>query len=133
MTQRRFSKLSLLNDGTFESDNETSTIVIVPWGGSKGPALAAYNKLREEGIDVGWYYTMYIHPMPGEMIESLREKDLVIVPELNYMGQFSSVLRSDNVNAVSITQYTGLPFKELELVNRVKKLINIHNIEGVTA
>ena len=39
MTERRFRKLQLLNDGTFESDNEDSGIALVPWGGSKGCLL----------------------------------------------------------------------------------------------
>lgn len=123
MTERRFSKLQLLNDGTFESDNEDSGIALVPWGGSKGPGLDAYNQLRSEGTDIGWYYTMYIHPMPEEMLNALKEKDLVIVPELNYLGQYSSVLRAEGINAVSITQYTGLPFKVRDLVSRINELI----------
>ena len=122
MTERRFSKLQLLNDGTFESENEGSGIALVPWGGSKGPALDAFNELREEGVDLSWYYTMYIHPMPEKMLNALKQKDLVIVPELNYMGQFASVLRGEGINAVAITQYTGLPFKVRDLVANIKKL-----------
>ena len=134
MTERRFSKLNLLNDGTFEEDNNKNTdIVIVPWGGSKGPALAAYNTLREENVDVGWCYTMYLHPMPDKMLEALKSKELVIVPELNYMGQFSSVLRSEGVKAVSITKYTGLPFKESELIERIRKIVESHKLKGVMA
>ena len=134
MTERRFSKLNLLNDGTFEEDNNTNTnIAIVPWGGSKGPALAAYNALREENVDVGWCYTMYLHPMPEKMLEVLKSKELVIVPELNYMGQFSSVLRSEGIKAVSITKYTGLPFKESELIERIRKIIESLVLKGVMA
>jgi 2-oxoglutarate ferredoxin oxidoreductase subunit alpha len=123
MTERRFSKLSLLNDGTYESDNEDAEILIVPWGGSKGPAYEAYEQLKKDKVDIGWMYTMYIHPMPEKMLEILRSKKLVVVPELNYMGQYSSVLRSDSINAVSITQYTGLPFKVNSLVEKIKALI----------
>ncbi len=134
MTERRFSKLNLLNDGTFEEDNNKNTdIVIVPWGGSKGPALAAYRSLREENVDVGWCYTMYLHPMPEKMLEMLKNKKLVIVPELNYMGQLSSVLRSDGVNAVSITKYTGLPFKESELIERIRTIVKTNTLKGITA
>jgi hypothetical protein len=42
---------------------------------------------------------------------------------LNYLGQFSSVLRSMGINAHSITQYTGLPFKEGYLVEQVQEMI----------
>jgi pyruvate/2-oxoacid:ferredoxin oxidoreductase alpha subunit len=54
------------------------------------------------------------------LVEELRKKDLVIVPELNYQGQFSGVLRSLGVRAESITQYTGLPFKVGDLVERIR-------------
>ena len=132
MTERRFSKLLLLDDGTFESENESSNIALAPWGGSKGPALDAFNELREEGVDLSWYYTMYIHPMPEEMLTALKQKDLVIVPELNYMGQFASVLRGEGINAVAITQYTGLPFKVRDLVANIKELTDSAVKDGAT-
>ena len=124
MTERRFSKLRLLENEEYESSNEDAPIVIMPWGGSKGPTLAAYNQMIEDGVEVGWYYTMYLNPLPKAMLEELRLKKLVLVPELNYMGQFSSFLRSQGVNAESITQYTGLPFKVNELVDRVVERVN---------
>tara|TARA_Y100000814_G_scaffold105322_1_gene74042 strand:+ start:639 stop:2354 length:1716 start_codon:yes stop_codon:yes gene_type:complete len=124
MTERRFSKLDLLKDGSFESQNSDASIALVPWGGTKGPALDAYNQLVADGIDLSWYYTMFIHPMPPEMIEALRQKDLVIVPELNYMGQYASYLRSEGINAKAITQYTGLPFKVRHLVTEIKNLVS---------
>ena len=132
MTERRFNKLGLLDDGTFESIDEGSRIALVPWGGTKGPALAAFNELRNRNVDLSWYYTMYLNPMPAEFLEALKEKDLVIVPELNYMGQFSSVLRAVGVRARSITQYTGLPFKERDLVRRIQEIVCEFVTEGVS-
>ena len=132
MTERRFAKLGVLNDGTYESDNSESSIALVPWGGSKGPARDAYNILKNSDIDVSWYYTMYIHPMPQNMLDDLREKELVIVPELNFMGQFGSVLRSEGINAISITQYTGLPFKVKDLVSKIRYSIEEYTKEGST-
>jgi pyruvate/2-oxoacid:ferredoxin oxidoreductase alpha subunit len=62
-----------------------------------------------------------LNPLPPALLEELRQKKLVIVPELNYLGQFSGILRQLGINAVSITQYTGLPFKEKFLVERVRE------------
>ncbi|MBI4328748.1 MAG: 2-oxoacid:acceptor oxidoreductase subunit alpha, partial [Chloroflexi bacterium] len=61
MTERRFGKLKLLEDGTYESELAEQPIALMPWGGSKGPAREAYNALREEGRRIGWCYTMYLH------------------------------------------------------------------------
>jgi 2-oxoglutarate ferredoxin oxidoreductase subunit alpha len=131
MTHRRWSKLELLEDGTYESRNPEASIAVMPWGGSKGPSREAYERLTEAGEDIGWYYTMFLHPLPPELLEELRTKELVLVPELNYLGQFSSFLRSLGVRAESITQYTGLPFKVNDLVERLTEKVRATQREEV--
>ena len=124
MTERRFAKLKLLEEGsTYESENTDAKIAVVPWGGSRGPARAAFNALTAAGQDVGWYYTRFLNPLPPAMLEELRSKDLVLVPELNYLGQFAGYLRVLGVKAEAITQYTGLPFKEGHLVTKITEHI----------
>ena len=119
--QRRFGKLELLHESEFECENPEAAVAVVPWGGSKGPALEAYRHLVSEGLNVGWAYTMFLNPLPPAMLEHLRSKELVLVPELNYQGQLSSILRSYGVNAESITHYTGLPFKVGDLKREIRE------------
>jgi len=133
MTERRFSKLGLLNDGTFEALGTDSEIAVMPWGGSKGPSREAYDYLVESGEKLGWYYTMYLNPLPEKLLEELKQKDLVIVPELNYLGQFSGVLRSQGVKAESITQYTGLPFGVKDLQRRIAERVAAEKEQRVPA
>jgi 2-oxoglutarate ferredoxin oxidoreductase subunit alpha len=133
MTERRFSKLKLLEDGFYESENTGEPVAVMPWGGSKGPAREAYNQLQEQGVSVGWYYTMFLNPLPPKLLKELQQKELVIVPELNYQGQFSSVLRSLGVRAQSITQYTGLPFRVRDLVENITEMAQSHRKEMVRA
>ena len=64
MTERRFSKLNLLKDGFYESENVDSRIAVMSWGGSKGPSQEAYTQLRDQGLDISWYYTMFLNPLP---------------------------------------------------------------------
>ena len=132
MTERRFSKLKLLENEKYESRNTDASIALMPWGGSKGPAQGAYESVLDSGMEIGWYYTMYLNPLPADLLEELREKDLVLVPELNYLGQFSSVLRSQGVNAESITQYTGLPFKVGELAIRIAERLEQEQKVSIT-
>ncbi len=122
MTERRFSKLKLLEDDNYESENPSDPVAVMTWGGSKGPTREAYDILMSQGQRIGWYYTIQLNPLPPALLEELRQKDLVIVPELNYQGQFSSILRSLGVRAESITQYTGLPFKVRELVENITEM-----------
>ena len=133
MTERRFSKLKLLEEDDYEHDQPEQAVVMMPWGGTKGPAMEAYRVLKESGVPVGWCYTMFLNPLPPKLLEELRKKDLVIVPELNYQGQFASILRSMGVKAEAITQYTGLPFKSKELVSRITELTNASRGEMVRA
>ena len=98
----------------------------MPWGGTKGPAREAFDQLSVDGTPIGWYYTMFLNPLPPALLEDLRRKDLVLVPELNYQGQWASMLRSYGIKAEAITQYTGLPFKVGELVDRIKNIVDSH-------
>ena len=131
MTKRRFSKLDLLKDGTFESKNSDHPVAVLPWGGSKGPMSEAYDILEQEGVPVAWNFTMYLNPLPPDLLEELRSKELVLVPELNYLGQFAARLRQLGVKAEAITQYTGLPFKVADLVRRVTERVEAQS--GVAA
>jgi 2-oxoglutarate ferredoxin oxidoreductase subunit alpha len=124
MTERRFGKIKLLEENEYESDQTEQSIAVLPWGGSKGPTQEAYAELKESGLPLSWYYTMFLNPLPPKMLEELKTKDLVIVPELNYQGQFSNILRSMGVKAESITQYTGLPFKARTLVEKITEMTN---------
>lgn len=120
MTERRFSKLKLLENEPYEAENTKAKVAVMTWGGSKGSSREAYDALREQKVDLAWYYTMFVNPLNPALLDELREKDLVIVPELNFQGQFASLLRSKGVKAVELTQYTGLPFKANELAKRIK-------------
>ena len=74
---------------------------------------------------------MYINPLPPALLDKLKEKKLVLVPELNYLGQFASLLRSLDVRAESLTQYTGLPFKVKDLVARISARAHTERKEDV--
>jgi 2-oxoglutarate ferredoxin oxidoreductase subunit alpha len=119
MTERRFGKLKLLEDDNYESENPEEPIALITWGGSKGSTREAYDQMMKQGQRIGWYYTMQLNPLPPKLLEELRQKELVLVPELNYLGQFSSILRAMGVKAESITQYTGTPFKVNDLMSKI--------------
>ena len=131
MTERRFGKIKLLEEDNYERDETGHLIAVMPWGGSKGSAQEAYHTLKQQGLPISWYYTMFLNPLPPKLLEELKQKELVIVPELNYQGQFSSILRSLGVKAESITQYTGLPFKARTLVDRITEMTNMRLKEAV--
>jgi len=128
LMERRFKKLDLLDGAHFEIENADAEVIIMPWGSSKGPAREAYDRLREQGADIGWLYSVALHPLPEDVLEILKSGKRIIVPELNYLGQWSALLRQDGYNAESITQYTGLPFRPADLVVSIGERIGV----GVT-
>ena len=134
LTHRRFEKMQLLNDAPYEIENQDAAVLIMPWGSSKGPAREAYEELLESGQDVGWIYSMALNPLPEEVRSVLAAADRVLVPELNYLGQWSAILRQSGYRAESVTQYTGLPFRPSTLVEMIgAKLSESRTGKGLVA
>jgi 2-oxoglutarate ferredoxin oxidoreductase subunit alpha len=129
LMERRFKKLGLLDGAHYEIENTDADVIIMPWGSSKGPAREAYDRLREKGDNIGWLYSVALNPLPEEVLEVLKSGKKILVPELNYLGQWSSLLRMEGFNAESITQFTGLPFRPADLVESISERIGA----GVTA
>ena len=131
LTERRFKKLSLLDDAHYEIEDEDSQVIIMSWGSSKGPAREAYLRLKKQGADIGWIYSVALNPLPEKVKQALGKADFILVPELNYMGQWSAILRQHGYKAESITQYTGLPFKPDTLVQKIQARIEeIKSLKG---
>ena len=76
---------------------------------------------------------MFLNPMNPALLDELRAKDLVLVPELNYQGQLAGLLRAQGVKAEAVTQYTGLPFKPSELSERIEARLAGARRQAVTA
>lgn len=129
LIERRFKKLDLLDGASYEIENPDAEVILMPWGSSKGPAREAYDRLRQRGENLGWLYSVALHPLPGAVKDVLKLADKIIVPELNYLGQWSALLRQEGYRAESITQYTGNPFKPSDLVELIGERIGA----GVTA
>jgi uncharacterized protein (DUF849 family) len=57
----------------------------------------------------------------------------VIVPEVNYDGQFARHLRARlGLETISVTKYGGLPFAPAEIVARVREVMDALKIEPLT-
>ena len=98
------------------SNSET---VLVGWGSTEGHLHAAANEL---GCDLVQFN--YIHPLPKNTHEVLRQYKRIVVCELN-TGQFAAYLRA-NFPDLPIEQYNeiqGQPFAVERIVNFVKSLV----------
>jgi len=91
-------------------------LAVVGWGSTYGPLYQAVRRLRKEGHAVSHIHIRYLHPFPRNLGTLLVGFERVIVPEMN-AGQLVTVLRSTYlVDAESLSQVTGKPFKVSDVI-----------------
>lgn len=99
--------------------NRDSDTLLVGWGSTEGHLHAAANEL---GCALAHFN--YIHPLPKNSEEVLRQYKRVVVCELN-SGQFAAYLRS-KIDGLQVEQYnemTAQPFAVDRIVNFVKNTL----------
>lgn len=103
--------------GPLEVDDPTgdAKVLVLGWGSTYGPNLAAVRRLRADGKSVAHAHLRHLNPFPANTGEVLARYDRVIVPEMN-LGQLAMLLRAKYlVDVRSHTSVRGLPFKVVDL------------------
>ncbi len=103
--------------GPLEVDDPSgdARVLVLGWGSTYGPNLAAVRRLRAEGKSVAHAHLRHLNPFPANTGEVLQRYDRVIVPEMN-LGQLAMLLRAKYlVDVRSHTSVRGLPFKVADL------------------
>lgn len=133
MTEKRFKKLDMaLNYSTFYPQfNPVSwygprqaDIGIISWGSTGGAVREAELRAREEGHSVACLHVTMLNPLPARQIrEFIRACRRVIIPELNYMGQFARLVKSHiPCDPVQINEATGLPIPVDEILQTIREV-----------
>ncbi len=102
--------------------NPQSDTLLIGWGSTEGHLLAA-----AEQLDCALAHFNYIHPLPKNTEEVLRQYQRIVVCELN-SGQFAAYLRS-KMEGLQLEQYnemTAQPFS----VDRIVKVINQASLQS---
>ncbi len=98
-------------------------LAVVGWGSTFGAINQAVKRCRSDGVDVSHIHIRHIWPLPANLGELLARFDRVMVPEMNN-GQLVHLLRSRYlVDAESITQISGQPFKVSTLDQEIRKRV----------
>jgi 2-oxoglutarate ferredoxin oxidoreductase subunit alpha len=81
-------------------------------------------KAREEGIRCAAMKVVMLSPLPVAPIETFMEEcGEVLVPELNYEGQFASLVTAATGRAVKrLNRTTGTPMKVGDIVDEIRRL-----------
>jgi len=125
MTEKRFKKL----DGVLqkapaahEYGDPSAEIGFLTWGSTLGVVAEAIDRLAAQGIKAHALAPRMLWPLPTHQIDPfLKNKRRVIVPEVNYTGQFAQLLKThyQNVEFVPLNVYGGQPFDVSRIVESV--------------
>ena len=109
----------------------TGSVLVLGWGSTYGPIAAAVKQLQAEGNAVAHAHLRYVNPLPPDLGEILARYEKVLIPEMN-MGQLLQLVRAQHLTpAIGFNKIQGRPFKVVEIVNRVKKLLDGSASEGI--
>jgi 2-oxoglutarate/2-oxoacid ferredoxin oxidoreductase subunit alpha len=105
-----------------EGDTE-GELLVLGWGSTYGAIASAVNRQRKNGKSVSHFHLRHLNPFPKNLGEVLYNFKKILIPELN-KGQLSTLVRSRFlVPAVSFTKVQGLPFKAVELEQKIDELL----------
>jgi len=125
MVEKRYKKLekALRYSEIVTHGNSNSEIKLMSWGSTEGPVREAVERANEKGISVSSIHPKLLYPLPKNKItEFLGDAKRIIVPEVNYTGQFARLLRSElEIEVKGLNQYGGLPFKPREILERIEE------------
>jgi 2-oxoglutarate ferredoxin oxidoreductase subunit alpha len=105
-------------------DEGKVNVGIVSWGSTFGECLEAMIAARGEGIHCAAMKVCMIWPFPEEAVgEFLDDCSQVLVPELNYQGQFANILQAHIPRHVTrLTKVPGVPMAVGDILNEIRRL-----------
>lgn len=131
MTAKRFRKLETASREIADDPLNIETIQdskarlgVIGWGSTQGAIHEAVLKASEKSIHVSWLQCKLLNPLPeAQLSKFLKGIEKLLVPELNYAGQFAYLLRTRfNVNPISINKTEGLPFTPSEILRKIEEV-----------
>ncbi|MBI2619804.1 MAG: 2-oxoacid:acceptor oxidoreductase subunit alpha [Ignavibacteriales bacterium] len=98
-------------------------LIVAGWGSTYGAIRSAVSRIRDTGKKVSHVHLRYLNPLPKNLGEILYKFKNVLVPEIN-MGQLSKLLRAKYlVPTISLNKVQGLPFKAMEIENKIEEIL----------
>ena len=99
-------------------------IGLLGWGSSFGEILEAMFEAREEGIRCAAMKVVMLSPFPVEHVSAFMDDcKVILVPELNYEGQFANLVSSVLGRSVTrLNRVSGEPLKVDEILKEIRLL-----------
>ncbi|MDP8924391.1 MAG: 2-oxoacid:acceptor oxidoreductase subunit alpha [Chloroflexota bacterium] len=128
MTDKRFQKMELARRAAPPAHaygDPEADIGILCWGSTFGMVVEAIERLAEKGIRAAALAPRMVWPLPDQQLEPfLKSKRVILVPEMNYSGQFAALLRARYLCDIrSVTEYSGAAFEVSRLVQEIQGVV----------
>ncbi|MFJ3236013.1 2-oxoacid:acceptor oxidoreductase subunit alpha, partial [Streptomyces sp. NPDC086787] len=112
-----------IDDLTVDDPDSRARLLVLGWGSTYGPITAAVRRLRTAGEPVAQAHLRHLNPFPQNLGEVLARYDRVVIPEMN-LGQLATLIRAKYlIDARSITQVNGMPFKAQQLAAALEEFL----------
>lgn len=127
MTEKRFRKMdnaereamAPVTHGDVEAD-----VAIVTWGSTAGVVIEAIDILAREGIAAHLVAPRMVMPLPKHQVAHAMTKKHVIIPEVNFRGQFADIVQSSFPRPVTrVNVYGGRPMLVSGLVDAIRDIV----------
>jgi 2-oxoglutarate ferredoxin oxidoreductase subunit alpha len=104
--------------------DSSAPVAIVGWGSTIGPVKEAVLRAESEGMPVAVLYPKLLYPLPSKHIgEFIQDRQAIIVPELNYSGQFGRILRAEFWREfIHLTRYGGTPLAARDVYEKIREV-----------
>jgi 2-oxoglutarate ferredoxin oxidoreductase subunit alpha len=121
----------LVVDDPAGPDGTHARVLVLGWGSTYGPIVAAVRRVRKTDRQVAYTHLRHLNPFPGNLGAILRSYDRVIVPEMN-LGQLAMLLRAKYlVDVQSYSRVRGLPISLSELAHDLE--FEVDRLERIDA
>jgi 2-oxoglutarate ferredoxin oxidoreductase subunit alpha len=128
MMDKRFGKIANIESEykQIEIDgDENADLGLIAWGSTIGCVRETVKRLRAKGVKVAAMYPKLVWPIPAKQINEFGKScKKVMVPEVNFQGQFAELIKSKtDVDPIKYNIYGGAPFTPAEMCAKVEEVI----------
>ncbi len=131
MTEKRFRKLATARQ---EIDNaelcprygaDDAELGIIGWGATEGSIREAVDRALAADIKVAMMHPRVLNPLPEEQLkEFIGSVKHVLVPEVNYQGQFAHHLAANlGIEPIRLNKIGGLPITPGEVYGKIREVL----------
>ncbi len=127
-TKKRYAKLAAVeaisNDLVRTYGDPKPEIGIIGWGSTEGVIREAVQMATDKGYSVGALHPKILYPQPlAKLRQFISGCKAVIIPEVNYTGQFATLLRKRFAyDFIQLNKCIGLPFTPKEIFDKIEEV-----------